>query len=1046
MTFFRRFCQLAIAVMLCPLLDTPPVLAQTSLPAAVIGTGTVFNVTDSEYLNVTVHSTEEVELALQSLPHVITIAIRPAAAASTQLTLSGLAALHTYYKYENDLSQVTKFQTDENGAYTYVQDLSQPHLILIQEGKSTLFITDTAGGGDCAAIGNWDEASKTCTLTADVSQTIQVNSPSVTLDGAGYTLAPAIMGTPLGVFVPQSNVTIKNLTIRDFVIAVALYDADQSLVTNTTITNNYYGIHGVYTDSATIRGNTIKSNLGDPKLGMEFFWSSHNTIVGNTIINVFGGIQLFVGNVNNTLTHNSITSLNTGLYINQLSNHNSIYSNDITAPANPHPAYVDQSSGNVFNVAAPIGGNYWSVFDTPGEGCVNANHDDFCDAPFLFYGGQDDLPRIKPITQIPTEPPVVAFIPGLQGSRLYTQGPLFENKLWEPNRNTDVEKLFLDTNGASVNEGIYTRDMIDEAFGHNIYKTFISFMDDMVARGSIAAWQAFPYDWRLNNEAHIAAVMTQLEQLAAAHENSQLTMIAHSNGGLLAQALLQELERQHTAGQNDLINKLDRLILVASPQLGTPKAIPSLLHGYGQDIAKGFILNTTVARELAEHMQSAFTLLPSDNYFDVVTDPVIQFDSSVNLFAPFTDTYGPDINSAAELRQFLAGENGARSEPTAGDTVSPNVLSTVFLNGAAQIQTALAAWTPPEHIKVIQIAGWGLDTIKAIRYEAKPSFFCGDTSPFFCKDGYKLDVRPVFTSDGDGSVVIPSSVVKGGEIYYLNLFLRNQDQFINTISDRDHADILEVQEINELFKNILENIEGNLPQYIKMTKPESDEDSKKLRVSVHSPVVIHAYDENGKHTGPILNPDPNLDLTRIEENIPNSYYLELGEGKYIGFGSGSQHKLVMQGAGIGTFTLEIEEVQGDEVVNTLTFADIPVSLASTAEIDISMIETASDLRINIDGQGEAEFSLSALEEPTPMMLLDMLEQAIRSLDLRHGPAQSTASHLKNARKFIDKGKVKQAVSQLDNIKDTLLREINRGITAEQVYGAVEMIERIKVVL
>ena len=49
--------------------------------------------------------------------------------------------------------------------------------------------------------------------------------------------------------------------------------------------------------------------------------------------------------------------------------------------------------GNVFNGPAPTGGNFWNTFDDPAEGCIDqAPIDGFCDAPFVFNGGQDDLP------------------------------------------------------------------------------------------------------------------------------------------------------------------------------------------------------------------------------------------------------------------------------------------------------------------------------------------------------------------------------------------------------------------------------------------------------------------------------------------------------------------------------------------------------------------------------------------------------------------------------------------------------------------------------
>src|SRR3989338_5933802 len=90
----------------------------------------------------------------------------------------------------------------------------------------------------------------------------------------------------------------------------------------------------------------------------------------------------------------------------------------------------------------------------------------------------------------------VAFLPALEGSRLYQPGFLFENRLWEPNTNADIEKLFLNEQGIPLNNDIYTRDAIDEVYGAfgNIYKTFFESLNALTQGGTIRAWQVLPYD------------------------------------------------------------------------------------------------------------------------------------------------------------------------------------------------------------------------------------------------------------------------------------------------------------------------------------------------------------------------------------------------------------------------------------------------------------------------------------------------------------------------------------------------------------------------
>ena len=164
-------------------------VSEPIFPGTTEGTGTDFTITDSEYLNITLNSSEEISLRMESVPEMVTMMIGESlTSTSTQITLSGFAPLTTYYKYEDSYRNLTEVATDQSGAFSYTQDFTSPHLIFIQPRKSTKFIADNATGGDCATIGTWDVPTKTCTLTQDVFETIQIDSNGVTLDGNGYTI------------------------------------------------------------------------------------------------------------------------------------------------------------------------------------------------------------------------------------------------------------------------------------------------------------------------------------------------------------------------------------------------------------------------------------------------------------------------------------------------------------------------------------------------------------------------------------------------------------------------------------------------------------------------------------------------------------------------------------------------------------------------------------------------------------------------------------------------------------------------------------------
>ncbi|MHB8793559.1 MAG: beta strand repeat-containing protein, partial [Thermoleophilia bacterium] len=164
---------------------------------------------------------------------------------------------------------------------------------------NTNTITSNSTGGACATIGSWNPSTLTCTLTTDIrvntgKNGIVVNSSGITIDGNGHKIT-SNGGLSTGVsFMVMNNVTVKNLTIRQF----------------------NYGVYLLASNNAKVFNNNFISN--------------------NT------------------------------------------------------QAYVSGGSGNVFTQPAPAGGNYWSNFNTPAQGCEDANTDGLCDGAFVFTGGSDN--------------------------------------------------------------------------------------------------------------------------------------------------------------------------------------------------------------------------------------------------------------------------------------------------------------------------------------------------------------------------------------------------------------------------------------------------------------------------------------------------------------------------------------------------------------------------------------------------------------------------------------------------------------------------------
>jgi parallel beta-helix repeat protein len=190
------------------------------------------------------------------------------------------------------------------------------------------------GGGDCASIGTWNEASKTCKLTGDLTgEAIQIAGNGVTLDGAGHTLTGkrAVASgdlQPFGVYVAQRNkVSITNLTVqqyqagidlrrvsggaltgnqvRDCVrVGIGLFQSTDNVLAENSASSNGDGIVLKLSGSNTLRRNVAESNR-DSGIILNA-GSSENTLTGNVSRGNAGGLTLGSGSYGNTIRDNEV--------------------------------------------------------------------------------------------------------------------------------------------------------------------------------------------------------------------------------------------------------------------------------------------------------------------------------------------------------------------------------------------------------------------------------------------------------------------------------------------------------------------------------------------------------------------------------------------------------------------------------------------------------------------------------------------------------------------------------------------------------------------
>ncbi|MFI5260451.1 MAG: hypothetical protein ACHQU0_01480 [Candidatus Paceibacteria bacterium] len=572
----------------------------------------------------------------------------------------------------------------------------------------------------------------------------------------------------------------------------------------------------------------------------------------------------------------------------------------------------------------------------------------------------------------------VLFLPGIEGSRLYEGtgcGKTAEEKLWDPldsylikvpfgAGDAKVHELALEPTGESHCTDIYAKegDVIDSVSDNNLYKSFIDEMNGLKSDGSINAWEPVAYDWRLSlpdlltkgterdgkiyyEEATSTPYIEQtLRALAASSKTGKATIVAHSNGGLVAKALLNEL------GDAEAAKLVDKVIMVAVPQTGAPADIGSMLVGYGAGIYKDFyvsklkgtvtIVSNQAARAFSQNSPMAYHLLPSENYLASIiqepTHPVVHF--SGDGYAKEIASYGNSIVDISTLDKFLVAASSERTKPSYSDLLDAEILSPDLIGYANGQHTTLDGWVPPAGIKVDQIAGWGVDTVAGIDFYTLP----GQAVSLVAAAPIRT-YKPIWIEDGDGTVPTPSALIIATSTnvsrYWLNL----------VSSQNKHGDILENTDLRTFLDGLLTKKSITLPPTISTETPVTSS-SKKLIFTLHSPLTLQLTDTSGASTG--LAPDGT-----VTEDIPGSTYGEFGEVKYVIVPEGSQYQLSLHGQATGTFSLDMQEYSGGTVTTSSTFANVPTTENTLASLTVSDGSDVSALSVDENGDGKDVITL-----------------------------------------------------------------------------------------
>lgn len=226
------------------------------------------------------------------------------------------------------------------------------------------------------------------TLTADNVGGITIGAHGIVLDCNGHRISGAATGITLN---GKTSVTVRNCVVTNNGNGIVVSSSSGNTFEANTVEGNAGGIQLTAAGGNMLRRNTVRRNS---QFGVRIdTFSNGNNLRENTISNNARGLDV-LSSVGNTVVNNNF------------------FDNQVQA------AVVGTTW---FSLALPTGGNYWTDFDTPAEGCSDQDGDGFCDAPRVVVSpwGQDNLPWTRPFgeaTVVSIDIKPASLNPGAQGT------------------------------------------------------------------------------------------------------------------------------------------------------------------------------------------------------------------------------------------------------------------------------------------------------------------------------------------------------------------------------------------------------------------------------------------------------------------------------------------------------------------------------------------------------------------------------------------------------------------------------------------------------
>lgn len=574
---------------------------------------------------------------------------------------------------------------------------------------------------------------------------------------------------------------------------------------------------------------------------------------------------------------------------------------------------MDNSSFGIFN---PAGGavsaenNYWGDDFGPFESALNQNGRGNPVAGAVIFSPW--------LTYDPTEKPgPLIIIPGIMGSEISKNyGDL--GQVWP---NTDkliwslsddfLNDLALRSDGTEdPARTMKFPDVVRAVTGSvlSISRTthvFDGLISKLTGNGYVEGETlfVFPYDWRKSSAENAVVLKQKIEEVRVASGADKIDLIAHSMGGLVAKKYIAD----------NGADKIDQLIFIGTPQLGAPKAFKVLMYGDDMGINTLFqkvsILNPAEIKSISQNMPSAYELLPSKKYVDILGNAYVR-----DLVTASTTSACSAFNlSYADTESFMKREGRNPAMFPFAENLH-NQLDSLDLSG----------------VRTYNFIGDSSPTIGTITATKKKTWtLFGGTK---IVDDFKLGYV-----SGDQTVPTISASFADGRKFYIKGVAHSEMPSAPEVQEKVFTILKEMAPIAvpDIFTGII-HATGTLQV-------------SGIVLSIHSTTTVNIYDDKGNHTGPT--PDGN-----IEFGIPGISYDKINGSTYTflpavpqnGSGGGGGgvgtgwYRVVTEPVEIGTYNLNIAgQNENGSTTAEYYWQDIPFnSLDASSEITITASSSA----------------------------------------------------------------------------------------------------------